>query len=158
MFKKSITVLLTLVLLLSLNVGLGLSEEAELRGKDFVNLGEVQIIKGELIADGEEWLLQSENSLYEVHLGNEEHQERIGLDLQKGEKVTIIGFVYKNDIAVISLSYTECTYSFRDMDGTPHWSGKGNNQDGSADKENCDEDEGENNIKDDDSFKSDSGF
>ena|SRR5690554_890126 len=97
-------------------------KEPNLIGKDFVRLGEKQTVSGILLYEDGEWLIQTESGLlYEAHLGNHDHQEKIGLDLQEGQEARIYGFVYFDDIAVVSLSINDKTYNFRTEDGSPLW-------------------------------------
>ncbi|MCF8002055.1 MAG: hypothetical protein K9K76_09385 [Halanaerobiales bacterium] len=160
MIKK--VILLTLIFtIFVVGATTGMADEKILSGRDFVTLGELKIVKGVLETSEGEWFLQSDTILYEVHLGDHDYQEKINLDLQEGQHVTICGFVYEKDIAVVLLSDTESTFIFRDIDGIPSWSGQGENAgQNRIETEICDDEENQDSgeTNDEESFKSESEF
>ncbi len=96
-----------------------------LTGSDFVQLGELQSLKGELLTQYGEWFLESPDKIYELHLGNHEHREAINIDLQAGKKAEVKGFLYEDDIAVVTMTIDNQDYAFRTEEGTPLWAGSG---------------------------------
>lgn len=95
--------------------------EESLSGRDFVELGELATIEGILLTEDGEWFLQTEDDLYEVHLGDHDYREEMGIHLVPGDRATIYGYLYDDDMAVVSLTIDEETYYFRTEQGTPLW-------------------------------------
>lgn len=105
--------------------------EARLRGRDFVRLGEFGNISGTLKPDRGEWFLQTEELLYEIHLGDHEHRAKTGIKLEEGKKGEVTGYIYAQegseiiDVAVCTIVLDGKEYRFRNDDGTPLWRGRG---------------------------------
>lgn len=95
--------------------------EERLSGRDFVVLGELAIIEGILFTEDDEWYLQSEEMIYEVHLGDHDYREEMGLILRAGDEAIIYGYLYDDDMAVVSLTIDGETYYFRTEQGSPLW-------------------------------------
>ncbi len=113
-----------MVLISFLVSGVAASEESSLTGKDFVRMGEFKEIVGILeTCPDEEWYCQTAEILYEIHLGDHDFQREIGLNLTPGAEVVVTGFVYGNDMAVVSIT-TPVTYQLRTMAGVPLWAGR----------------------------------
>jgi|GEM_PF-6799857 len=85
--------------------------EERLSGRDFVALGEIGIISGSLLTMGGEWFVQTADELYEIHLGDHDHRELTGIALEVGKEAVVCGYVYDDDIAVVSLSYADSTFN-----------------------------------------------
>ncbi len=81
--------------------------EPRLTGRDFVQLGEVQMISGSLKYMDGEWFVQTDTELYEIHLGDHDHRVNIGIELKVEEEVFVYGFVYDDDVAVVSVLFPE---------------------------------------------------
>lgn len=98
----------------------------ELSGSDYVRLGKPGTVTGTLFEEDGEWYLTAGERIYEVHLGNYTVLYPDGLNLQTGEQAVIHGFIYQNNIAVISVETRGKTWTFRNEDGSPRWAGRGN--------------------------------
>lgn len=95
--------------------------EEKLSGRDFVALGNLATINGELFTESNEWFLQSDAMIYEIHLGDHGYREEIGLALEAGVEASIYGYLYGDDMAVVSLTMGGKTYFFRTEEGLPLW-------------------------------------
>lgn len=104
--------------------------ERELRGRDFVRMGEFIEITGTLKPERGEWFLIAGDGVYEIHLGDHSHRASTGITLEEGKKASVRGYVYKRegagetDIAVCSVLIDGKEYRFREDDGTPLWKGQ----------------------------------
>lgn len=102
----------------------------ELRGRDFVRLGEFTNVSGVLKPERGEWFLVSGGDIYEIHLGDHEHRARTGISLAEGKKAAVAGFLYEQegasakDVAVCTIAVDGREYRFREDDGTPLWRGR----------------------------------
>jgi hypothetical protein len=96
-----------------------------LKGRDIVRLGQTRTLAGTLIKKGEEWELKTEDAIYEIHMGPKMYRESNGLKLTVGANAFVKGFVYENDIAVITIETEGSTVAFRDETGRPAWAGTG---------------------------------
>ncbi len=109
----------------------GTTELQDLKGRDFVELGEFQTLRGNIYPDRGEWFLQTGDSAYELHLGDHTHRERTGIRLEEGKTATVSGYVYSQrgadfiDLAVCTVQMDGEKYRFRQDDGTPMWWGQG---------------------------------
>lgn len=103
-------------------------EEDRLTGRDFVKLGERRMVEGQLFYEDDEWFLQTEEMVYEVHMGDHDYREKIGLLLEDGQEASIYGFIYHDDMAVISITVEKETYLLRTEEGTPLWGAFGGEQ------------------------------
>jgi hypothetical protein len=103
----------------------------QLRGRDFVRLGELGTVTGTLKPDKGEWFLHTEENIYEIHLGDHEHRAKTGIKLEEGKTAQATGFIYTQegsetiDISVCTIVLDEKEYRFREDDGTPLWQGCG---------------------------------
>ena len=95
-------------------------------GRDVVSTGKLGSLSGALFEKDGEWYLQSNNSTYELHIGNHNYRDEIGIDLQKDENVDVTGFVDKEDVSVVTIKIDGKEYRFREDDGRPMWAGRGN--------------------------------
>ncbi len=132
--KKMLGALLIVVVVLSAVAYLhrrGKTELQDLKGRDFVRLGEFQTLRGDIYAERGEWILQANGAAYELHLGDHTHRERTGIRLEEGKMVTVSGYVYSQrgadfiDLAVCTVQMDGREYRFREDDGTPLWRGQG---------------------------------
>ncbi len=109
----------------------GTTELHDLKGRDFVRLGEYQTLTGDIYPDRGEWFLQVDGAAYELHLGDHTHRERTGIRLEEGKAATVSGYVYSQrgvdfiDLAVCTVQMDGEKYRFRQDDGTPMWWGQG---------------------------------
>lgn len=104
--------------------------EERLTGRDFVALGELHWIEGLLFTEDDEWFLRDDDEVYEVHLGDHTYREELGLHLEEGKEASIYGFLYEDDMAVVSLTTDGETYYFRTEQGTPLWGAFGGGEEG----------------------------
>ena len=115
--------LITVFLILLAITGSGFAQDFEhnLRGRDVVNNGIVELVSGVLFTEFNEWFIKSNYIDFLVHLG------RIGyeLELEEGEFATIDGFVLDNQIAPITIRYNNTIIKFWNKDGLPSWAGNG---------------------------------
>lgn len=102
--------------------------EEGLSGRDFVELGKLTTIEGTLFTEDDEWFLQSVEMIYEVHLGDHDYREGTGLVLKEGDEVIIYGYLYGDDMAVVSLTIGNKTFNFRTEQGLPLWGAFGGGQ------------------------------
>lgn len=109
-------------------------DNEQLRGRDFVDLGEYKELAGTLKQVKHEWVLITNESEYELHLGNHDHRAKTGIELEEGRQITAKGYVYtpkgasKGDIAVCVIILDNKEYRFRQDDGTPLWRGMGSRE------------------------------
>lgn len=97
------------------------SAEEEIKGRDIVKKGKVEVLTGELKADGNEWMLVVDNKEYELHLGPEKFREDKKVVLADGETAEVKGFVYLEHVSPISIKTEKQTIELRSEDGTAKW-------------------------------------
>lgn len=96
-----------------------------LRGRDYVRLGQMDILTGTLVQKDNEWGLKVGDKVWDIHLGPVEYRDDKGLVLMNGEKATIKGFVYQNHVTVSSIETGGKSMTLRDQTGRPTWAGQG---------------------------------
>ena len=116
------------ILLVAVSVGVFASSTSDLKGSDFVRLGQLGIVSGTLSEENGEWYLTTTDSEYALHLGNYEVIYPEGIDLEEGSEAVVRGFVLDSDISAITVATNEDSYSFRSAAGVPLWSGQGERQ------------------------------
>jgi len=94
-----------------------------LKGRDYVRLGERGDLSGILVKEGSEWGLRVGDKLYEIHMGPSDHLAEKGLVLQDGAKADVSGFISGTDVAVTSITTNGKSLTLRDETGRPSWSG-----------------------------------
>ena len=100
----------------------GIAEEERLTGKDFVEIGTLGIFNGTLKYMDDEWFAKTEDMLYEIHLGDHDYRaENIRFDLEEGQEVVVVGYIYEDEVAVVLISLAKYTYQCRTTDGMPLW-------------------------------------
>ncbi len=110
--------------------GIGADDAEKLKGRDFVERGELTTVRGTLRLQRGEWYLDSGNILHELHFGDLEYRAKTGIRLQQGEPATVRGFLYAQegadilDIAVCAVAMDGEIYRFRNDDGSPLWRGQ----------------------------------
>ena len=95
----------------------------EQRGRDYVRLGETKELTGVLELQGTEWFIKYEDKTYALHMGPEDYRDNQGFSLNENDIATITGFVYKNDVAVKSITSAGKSIVLRDDSGRPAWAG-----------------------------------
>ena len=101
---------------------------SRLTGKDIAEQGRIITVSGSFFEENGEWYLNSsekENTVYAVHVGNEDYAESIGFRVKNGDKADVEGFAVGNDIAACRIITGEKEYIFRDGEGIPAWRGNG---------------------------------
>ncbi len=106
-------------------------EAENLKGRDFVRLGERGTVEGILRPMRGEWFLAAYDAVYELHLGDHGHRAATDINLEEGKHAEVTGFIYAReggdeaDIAVCTILLGGKEYRFRDDDGAPLWRGSG---------------------------------
>jgi len=126
MNKKMIS--MVTFLLVAVTVGVFASSPTGLTGSDFVRLGNLGIVSGELSEEDGEWYLTSEDKEYALHLGNYEVIYPQGIDLEEGSEAVVRGFVLENDISAVRVVSEDSAWDLRTEAGVPLWAGKGNRE------------------------------
>lgn len=126
-----------ILILLLLTAGTLYAGEEDLSGKDFVEMGELQLLSGTLLYQDDEWYLNSEGDIYEIHLGDHSYRENIDFNFKDNEEAVVCGFKYNNDIAVVFMAKKENSCQLRTIEGKPLWAGQGkaNNEDTKIEEE-----------------------
>jgi hypothetical protein len=96
-----------------------------LKGRDYVRLGQMDILTGTLVQKNNEWGLKVGDEVLDIHLGPSEYRADKGLLLINGENATIKGFVYQNHVTVTSIETCGKSITLRDQTGRPAWAGQG---------------------------------
>ena len=123
MNKRNIS--MVAILLVVVSVGVFASSNSNLKGRDFVRLGQLGILSGTLSEEDGEWYLTTTGSEYALHLGNYQVIYPKGIALNEGSRAVVRGFVLDSDISAVTLATDEKRYSFRTAEGIPLWAGKG---------------------------------
>ena len=126
MNKRNIS--MVVILLVMVSVGVFASINSDLKGSDFVRLGQLGIVSGMLSEEDGEWYLTTTDSEYALHLGNYEVIYPKGIDLEQGSEAVVRGFVLDSDISAVTVATNDVSYSFRSAAGIPLWSGQGERQ------------------------------
>lgn len=113
------------VLLVVVSLGVFASSDSELKGRDFVRLGNLGIVSGTLTEENDEWYLNTTDNEYALHLGNYEIIYPKGIHLEEGSAVVVRGFVLDSDISAVTLATDNSRFSFRTDAGVPLWAGQG---------------------------------
>jgi hypothetical protein len=96
-----------------------------LKGKDYVRMGKVETLIGNLVQKGDEWELKVGDTKYEIHMGPIDFRNTQGLILKEGAQAVVTGFVYNNDLSVTIIETGGKSVSLRDEFGRPAWAGSG---------------------------------
>lgn len=96
----------------------------KLKGRDFVRLGKLGTRTGILVQAGHEWGLKVGDTIYDLHLGPEQHRADHPELLQNGASAEVKGFLYKTDLAVCTLMTAGTTLRLRSDTGRPAWAGR----------------------------------
>ena len=102
--------------------------DSGLSGRDIAGSGKTVKVSGSFFEKNGEWYLNpsvSGNTVYAVHLGNEDYAESIGFSLSNGDKAEVEGFAAGSDIAACRIKTGGKEYIFRDEEGVPAWRGSG---------------------------------
>lgn len=116
------------ILLVMVSVGVFASSNSDLKGSDFVRLGQLGIVSGTLSEEDGEWYLTTLDKEYALHLGNYEVIYPKGLNLKEGSDVVVRGFVLDSDISAVTVATSEGKYALRTVEGMPLWAGQGARQ------------------------------
>lgn len=99
-----------------------------LRGRDVAEKGKIDSVKGTLELNDGEWYVKASGDKYLIHIGPDFYRDEIKLQLKSGKAVIVTGYMYQKSIAPQTISYNGKIYRFRDNNGVPMWSGRGNNR------------------------------
>ncbi len=117
------------IILLSILVITSLSVFAEdLTGSDIAERGQIIDLEGELIKIDEELFIKSNGVLYQLHMGPEFYSLEIGFNKENTKQAIVEGYIIGSDIAPIKIDIEHHSYKFRDINGRPMWSGRGNSR------------------------------
>ncbi len=95
-----------------------------LTGREIVDKGNVSEISGELKYLDNELYVQTEDVLYQIHLGPVEYAIEIGFHKEIKGSVLLKTYVSGTDIAPITLTHDNKIYRFWDTNGKPMWRGR----------------------------------
>lgn len=123
MRNTRLIVVLALAALLVPPAALFAQEAEEPSGREIVDRGTVGRLTGTLVADGDEWQLQVDDRLYDLHLGQFGHDGKTTTTLRAGDRATVKGFIYGAHVSPITVESGGKTLRFRDENGRPLWSG-----------------------------------
>ncbi len=123
MNKRNIS--MVAILLVMVSVGVFASSSSDLKGSDFVRLGQLGIVSGTLSEEDGEWYLTTAKDEYALHLGKYEVIYPKGINLKEGTEAVVRGFVLDSDISAVTVATNEDRYSFRTVAGIPLWAGQG---------------------------------
>jgi len=123
MNKRNIS--MVAILLVMVSVGVFASSNSDLKGSDYVRLGQLGIVSGTLSEEDGEWYLTTGDSEYALHLGNYQVVYPKGINLNEGSEAVVRGFVLDSDISAVTVATEEGRYSFRSAEGIPLWAGQG---------------------------------
>ncbi len=98
-----------------------ISAVKRLTGRIVVERGDRGTLTGTLVADGDEWVLEVDGELYELHLGRFGHDGETTAGMKEGAEATVKGFIYGLHISPVALFSLGATYRFREEDGRPLW-------------------------------------
>ena len=101
------------------------STATRLKGRDIVQLGKPDTLKGTLAMKGDEWTLKVGENVYEIHMGPSEFRTQKGFTLTAGEEATVSGFLFGKDVAVTTMATNGKSIQLRDDTGRPLWAGTG---------------------------------
>jgi hypothetical protein len=120
--KKLHVIGISIVLMITLTAGVFAES---LLGRDLVDRGSKATLSGSLVYEDGEWYLKTGEGLTQLHLGNPDYLESIGLELTAGEEASVAGFLVGEDIAPMTLMVGSDEYRLRDESGFPLWAGSG---------------------------------
>ena len=98
-------------------------DSGALKGRDFVRLGTLATHSGILVKLGDEWGLESDGTVFEIHLGPAEYRASQGFSLTAGTAATVTGFVHNKDLSVTVIESGGRSLTLRDATGRPTWAG-----------------------------------
>ena len=120
--KKLHIIAISVVLMITLTAGVFAES---LLGRDLVDQGVETTLSGSLVYEDGEWYLETGEDLVQLHLGNQDYLDSIGLELTAGENATVVGFLAGEDIAPMTLTVGSDEYRLLDESGFPLWAGNG---------------------------------
>ena len=140
---KRISIIVLAVMLVGVS-GIFASDSG-ITGREVVAMGTLQTMEGTLVEEDDEWYLQTGEILYAVHLGNYDFLDTLEMDLNEGDRVTLKGFFYGEDIAAVNIMTGDNSYDLRREDGKPLWASSvlagvyGSGENGQGDSESSDD-------------------
>ena len=120
--KIHMVTLIVVVMTVAMSYQWGLA--GDLKGRDFVRLGNVATLEGTLIKlNAEEWALQVGDSQYDLHMGPSAFREYHQFVLKAGGSARVEGYVYNTDVGVMNIETEGQSIALRDETGRPAWAG-----------------------------------
>lgn len=113
---KKILVVFFGVLLLSLSViGNGYDD---LQGRDFVQLGNLEMISGELVYQFNEWFVfTNDGKEIEVHFGDHDYRAKnLNFEMKEGQEVRVFGYLYHDDMAVVMITLNDYSKLYKSFE------------------------------------------
>ena len=104
------------------------ASDSDLTGRDVAEKGSVHTMKGVFEMEDGEWYLRIKDQSYEIHKGPDWYTEEIGFLPPEGKHAVVEGFVFDNAISPCTITIENTRYAFRNLEGQPLWSGRGNRQ------------------------------
>ena len=116
-----LAVVLAVIAGLALPASAGADEDPG--GRDIARMGTLHTVEGILRSVDDEWALESETTLYELHMGRAGHEAE--LPFRDGAHAVVRGFVHKEHIAPIVVETGGTASRFWTEDRYPVWAGSG---------------------------------
>ncbi len=110
-----------IIIILALIFSNIIAENNPLKGKDFVKLGTLQTISGELFEEYSEWSLKTDKGIIELHFGPREFLAHKNVTLKETDNFSVTGFLYENHLAVTNFMFDDKLVELRTKDGDPLW-------------------------------------
>lgn len=95
--------------------------ENPLKGKDFVKLGALQTISGNLYEKDAEWFLKTGKKSINLHFGPKEFLESKKVSLTEKKDFTVTGFLYETNLTVLNFVFNDSLVALRTEAGEPLW-------------------------------------
>lgn len=111
------------VLILSVLLSIIIAENNELKGKDFVRLGKLQTISGQLFEKDAEWYLKTSSETVALHFGPREFLKSKNVIFSAIDDFSITGFYYQSNLAVVNFTFNKQIIELRSKEGEPLWRG-----------------------------------
>ncbi len=92
-------------------------------GREVANIGTPGVLEGTLHHVKDEWYLECDGTMYELHMGIYGHNEP---DMfTEGAQAVVSGFIYRQHVAPILVKTPQTSRSFWSEDRFPMWAGGG---------------------------------
>ncbi len=112
---------LLIIIILTFIMSNIIADDSPLKGKDFVKLGILQTISGELFEEDAEWFIKADTEIIALHFGPGDFLESKNVSLTEKKNFTITGFLYENNLAVVNFIFNNSLVELRTEEGDPLW-------------------------------------